>query len=140
MLFFGNGTEEPFVAFPVSCVDTIVEYLFEFFWEMLDEVADEIKCRDGFHDQFVILVAVIVEGDHVTIIFINARGGNGAPAEIAADIFNYSPEDTLIRFSANIEIAFVVSVDGGFDFLKKELILSSSSLRSAVWKASRMKQ
>ncbi len=54
-------------------IDTVVTYLLEmFFGDMLDEAVNEIKCGDGFHNQFVILMAVIVKSDHVTVIFVNA--------------------------------------------------------------------
>ena len=39
---------------------------------MLDEPFDEIKGGDGLHNQFVIFMTVIVKGDHVAIIIVNA--------------------------------------------------------------------
>ena len=63
---------------------------------------------------FVILMAVIVEGDHVTIIFVNAGNCDDRAAEIAPDIFGNNLRVTLIRFGMDIEAVFVVLIDGGF--------------------------
>ena len=120
MLFFGDGTEESFVTFPVAGVDAIVAYLLEmFFRDMLYETVYEIESRNRFHDQAVILVTVIVEGDHVTVIFINTGGGNDGPAKIAADVFSNDLRVTFIGFCMDIKTVFMVSVDGGFYFFER---------------------
>lgn len=120
MLFFGDGTEEPFVTFPAAGVDAIVAYLLEmFFRDMLYETVYEIESRNRFHDQPVILVAVIVEGDHVTVIFINTGGGNDGPAKIAADVFSNDLRVTFIGFCMDIKTVFVVSVDRGPDLFER---------------------
>ena len=73
MLLLRNGTEEFMVTLPVTGIDAIVTYLLKmFFRDMLDKAVYEIECGDGFNDQFVIFMAVIVEGDHVTVIMVNA--------------------------------------------------------------------
>ena len=120
MLFFGDSAEEPFVALSVACIDAIVTYLLKMlFRDMLDETVYEIKCGDSFHDQFVIFMAVIVEGDRITVIMVNAGSSDDGPAEIAADVFSYSVGVTLIGFSINIETVFVVSVDRGLDLFER---------------------
>ena len=96
-------------------IDAVVTYLFEmFFGDMLDESANEIKGRDGLHDQFVILMAVIVEGDHVAIIFVNAGSSDDRLSKIAPNVFGNDFWVTLIRFGMDIETVFVVLIDGGF--------------------------
>lgn len=119
VLFLRNGTEEFPVTLPVAGVDAIVAYLLKMlFRDMLDETVYEIECGDGFRDRFVIFMAVIVEGDHITVIMVNAGSGNDGPAEIASDIFSHSPEVTFIGFCVNIETVFMVSVDGCLGLLK----------------------
>ena len=120
VLFFGDSAEEPFVAFPVACIDAIVTYLLEMlFRDMLDETVYEIKCGDSFHDQFVIFMAVRGESDHITIIMVAAGSGNDGPAKIAADILGHSLGVTFIRFCVNIESVFAVSVDRGFELFER---------------------
>ena len=95
-------------------IDTIVTYLLEmFFRDMLDEPVNEIKGGDGLHDQFVILMAVIVKGDHVSIIFINTGSSDNGASKVASDVFGDDLRITLIGFGVDIETVFVVSVDGG---------------------------
>lgn len=57
----------------MACIDAGVAYLLEmFFGDMFYEAVYEIKYGDGFHDQLLILVALIVDGDCITIIAVNA--------------------------------------------------------------------
>ena len=120
VLLLRNGTEEFMITLPVAGIDAIVAYLLKMlFRDMLDETVYEIECGDGFHDQAVIFMAVIVEGDHITVIMINAGSGNDGSAEIASDIFSHSPGVTFIGFCVNIKTVFVVSVDRGFDLFER---------------------
>lgn len=81
VLLLRNGTEEFMVTLPVAGIDAIVAYLLKMlFGDMLNEPFNEIKDGDGFHNQFIILMAVIVKGDHVAVIFINAGGGDNRPS------------------------------------------------------------
>ena len=110
----------------MPCIDAVVTYLFEmFFGDMLDEPANEIKGWDGLHDQFVIPMTVIVKGDHVTIIFVNAGSGDDRAAKIAPNVFGNNFWVTLIRFGMDIETVFVVPIDGGFHLfeVRSDLVL-----------------
>ena len=73
------------------------------FGDMLDEPFNEIKGGDGFHNQFIIHMAVIVKGDHVTIIFINAGGGDNRPSKVSANVFGDDLRVALIGFGVDIE-------------------------------------
>ena len=73
VLLLRNGTEEFMVTLPMAGIDAIVSYLLKMlFRDMLDETVYKIECGYGFHDQSVIFMAVIVEGDHITVIMVNA--------------------------------------------------------------------
>lgn len=85
---------------------------------MLDEPVNEIKGWDGLHDQFVILMTVIVKGDHVTIIFVNAGSGDDRATKIAPNVFGNNFWVTLIRFGMDVETVFVFLIDGGFDLFE----------------------
>lgn len=82
-------TQEPGIE-PV-----IADHLKLSFRDMLDEPCDKIKGRDGFAD----FMPVIVEGNGVPVIGINAGGGNYEPAEISANVFNNNVRVTVF-FSA----------------------------------------
>ena len=41
------------------------------FGDMLEKAIYKIEDEDGFHNQLVIFMAVIVEGGHISVIFIN---------------------------------------------------------------------
>lgn len=100
-------------------IDAVVTYLFEmFFRDMLDEPVNEIKGGEGLHDQFAILMAVIVKGDHVAVIFVNAGSGDDRATKIAPNIFGNNLRVTLIRFSMDIETIFMVPIDGGLNLFE----------------------
>ena len=61
-----------FIYFPVSRIKTTVAYyLVMLFWDMLDEALNEFHNRNGFFYVFVIFMAVVVESDKISIIFID---------------------------------------------------------------------
>ena len=73
MLFTGDGAEEFFVGLPVTGVDAAVaDHLIMLFRDVLDETLDKFEGRDRFFHIFVVLVAVVVESDRVTIVFIDS--------------------------------------------------------------------
>ena len=85
-----------------------------FFGDMLDEAVNEIKGGDGFHNQFAILIAVIVKGGHVTIIFINAGSSDDGLSKIASDVFGDNLGVAFVGFGMDIETVFVVPIDSSF--------------------------
>ena len=122
-------------------IDAVVAYLLEmFFGDVLDEPVNEIKGGYGLHNQFIILMAVVVKGDHVTIIFINAGSGDNRPAKVASDVFGDNLRVTLIGFGVDIETVFMVFIDGGFYLfeVRTELrleFIQESGLKSIAQKA-----
>lgn len=89
-----------------------------FLRDMLDEAFHELKSRNGFDDEFLITVAVVVEGDMITVIGINSFGGDGRSAEISADVGRDLFHVTLIRLSIDVEAVLVVFIDEGLFFFK----------------------
>lgn len=57
---------------------------------------------------------VVVEGDVIPIMGINAGGGNNRPAEVTADVFYNSASVAEIWFCIDIKTVFIFSVNGGF--------------------------
>ena len=63
---------EFFVYFPKSDIKTAIAYhLVMLFRDMLDEALNEFHNRNGFFYVFVIFMAVVVESDKISIIFID---------------------------------------------------------------------
>ena len=72
MLFTGDSPVKLFIYFPVSRIKTTVAYhLVMLFRDMLDEALNEFHNRNGFFYVFVIFMAVVVESDKISIIFID---------------------------------------------------------------------
>ena len=71
-LFTGNCTIEFFVAFPMACIKTaITDHFIMLFWDMPDKTLNEFHNRKRFFHILVIFVAVVVESNKVTIVFVN---------------------------------------------------------------------
>ena len=61
-----------FIYFPMSGIKTAIAYhLVMLFRDMLDEALNEFHNRNGFFYVFVIFMAVVVESDKISIIFID---------------------------------------------------------------------
>lgn len=93
----------------VSGIDPIVTNHFKmFFRDMLSQACDEVKSRNGFYNEFIVFMAVVMKRNRITVISINARGGDDRPAQITADIFYNSIWIAFVRQSTDIEAVFMV--------------------------------
>ena len=77
---------------------------------MLDEALNEFHNRNGFFYVFVIFMAVVVESDKISIIFIDPWSGDYRTAKITADIFNDGFGVTFVGFGIDIETVFMFPV------------------------------
>ena len=120
MFFPGNTPAKLFIDFPVPGINAAVSDHFEMlFRDMADQTLYKVHDRDGFFHIFIILMAVVMEGNKVTIIFVNAGSGDYRTAEIAADILDSSFRVTGIGFGINIEAVFVFPVAAGLHLFKR---------------------
>lgn len=104
----------------MSGINTIVADHFEMLiGDMFYKAFTEIKCRDGFVDQGIILMPAVMEGDQTTIIFINTFGGDDRAAEITPDVFCNNRGITMLVFRKDIESLFVFKVHGSFYLFKR---------------------
>ena len=85
-----------------------------FFWDMLSQSCDEIKYRNCLCNKFIIFMAIVMKGNEITIIGINAGSCNDRSAEITTDIFDYLRRIAFIRHSTNIKTVFMFCIDGSF--------------------------
>ena len=126
MMFFpGNGPAKLLVAFPMSGINTAVSDHFEMLLrDMADQTLYKLHDRDGFFHILIILMTVVMEGNKVTIVFVNAGGGDYRTAEIAADILDGSFRVTGIGLGINIEAVFVFAVAAGFHLFERRTDVS----------------
>lgn len=120
MFFFFDGSVQAFVRGAVSGIDPVVTDHFKIlFRDVLSEAGDKIKGRNGFHDEFFIFMAVVMEGDRITIVRINPGSGDGGPAQITANIFDYVGRITTIGHGTDIETVFMVGINGGLHLFER---------------------
>ena len=73
MLFSWDGAEKVFIDVTAPCVDaTITDHLEVFFRDMANQTFNELHDWDCLLDIDIILVTVVMKGNKVAIIFINA--------------------------------------------------------------------
>ena len=73
MGFSRDSTANLLIGFTMPCIDAIVtNHLEVFFRYVTYESFDELEGRNRLNDIFVVFVAIVMEGDEFTIIFINA--------------------------------------------------------------------
>ena len=120
MFLLRNSTIEFFILFSMTGIYAIIADHFEmFFRDVLDKKLHELKCSDCFNDKFIILVAVVMEGDIFTIIFVDAFCGDNRSAKVTADIFCNFPWTAQGRFCINIKTFFAVLIDVRFDSFER---------------------
>lgn len=73
MFFLRNGTTELFIGATMACIDAIIaDHLEIGFRDVSDQSFHEIQYGNGLVNKFVVFVPVVVKGNRVTVIFINA--------------------------------------------------------------------
>lgn len=120
MFFPGNSPPEFFIVLAVAGIKAaIADHFVMLFRDMPDQTLDELHDRDGFLDIFVVLMAVVMESDKVTVVFVNTRGGDDWPAEIAAYIFDDCFGVTGIGHGINVEAILMLPVTACLYFFKR---------------------
>lgn len=110
-----------------------------FFRDMPDQAGNEFHYWDGFHNELVVFVSVVMKSNIFTIVFINAGSGNDGAAKISADVFGNNFRIAFVGLGINIKAIFVIVITFSFDFLKEGPSLCSIRSRRAVRKALRRK-
>lgn len=87
---------------------------------MSDKPLNEVHSRNGFGDELIIIMTIVVKGDSIIlfVIGVNARSGNDRPSEISADVIKNLVRITFAGFQVNIEPIFGMLVYFCFDPLK----------------------
>ena len=125
MFLLRNSTVQLFILFPMSGIYAIIADHFEmFFRDVLDEEFHEFKSRDGHYHKFIVFVAVVMESDIFTIIFIDAFSSDNRSAKVTADIFCDFSWTAQSGFGIDIKAVFTVPVDVRFDSFKRTAYFS----------------
>lgn len=117
MLFLRDGTAELFIRATVACIDAIItDHLEIRFRDVPDKPFHEIQYGNGLVNKLVVFVPVIVEGNRVTIVLINAGSGNNRAPEISADVFGDDGRIAEVGFCIDIKTVLLITVNRGLDF------------------------
>ena len=110
---------EFFVDLPVAGINAAVtNHFVMFFRDVPDEPLYEFHGRNGFFHILVIFVSIVVEGDKVTVIFIDSRGCDYRSAKVTPDVFYDCFWVTFVWFGIYVEAFFVFPVTEGFHLFK----------------------
>ena len=86
----GNSPMKPFILFAVSGIKpTIPDHLEVLFGYVADQTFDEVDCWNCFNNIFIILMAVVMEGNRIPIVRVDSGCGDHRPSEVTADILCY---------------------------------------------------
>ena len=119
MFFLRDGTAELFVRRAVPCINAIITNHFKIrFRDMANQSFYEIQCRNCFVNELVIFMPVVVEGDRITIIFINAGSCDGRAPKVSANVLGYDGRIAEVWLRIDIETIFLIAVYRGFDFFE----------------------
>lgn len=120
MLLLGKESEQFFVRRAMSGINAIIANHFEMlFRDMPDEAPDKINGGNGFMNKGVIFVPVIVKGKRLTIVGINAGGGDRRSAKVAADIFNNRIRVGKVGFCINVEALLAILIKKSFSLFER---------------------
>ena len=78
------------VRFTMSGINSIITDHFKmFFRDVLSKPWHEIKNRDGFDDQFLVFMAIVMKSNKITVVRINTRSCNDWSAKITTNVLNH---------------------------------------------------
>ena len=119
--FTRDRSADQVISISMAGIDAIVaNHLKMFFRDMTNETLNKIHGRNSFGDEFVIFMAVVVEGDSIIhyVIGVNTGSSDDRTPEISANVFKNLVGITFVRFQINIEPIFRTYVDLGFNFFE----------------------
>ena len=83
-----------------------------------NEPLNKFNGRNGFNNEFVIFMSVVMEGNMGARIRIDTRSSNDGSAEIATNVFRDERRVAVIGLSVNIEAFAMILINSRFDFLE----------------------
>ena len=82
-----------------------------------NEPLNKFNGRNGFNNEFVIFMSVVMEGNMGAGIRIDTGSSNDGSAEIATNVFRDDRRVAVVGFSVDIEAFTMIPINGRFDFL-----------------------
>ena len=111
-------------------IDTVVTDHFEMLVRDMDnEPLNEFDRGNGFDNEFVVFVSVVMEGNMGAGIRIDTGSSNDRPAEIAANVFRDDRRIAVIGLGVNIEAFAVILINSGFDFFERGTELGVETIK-----------
>lgn len=86
------------------------------FGDVTDQTLHEFQNGNGFGNQLIIFMSIVMEGNEISIIAINAGCSNCRTTKIPADIFGDGFCVTFTGFCVNIESIGMIAIGGRFLF------------------------
>ena len=100
-------------------IDTVVTDHFEMFVRDMDnEPFNKFNGRNGFDNEFVIFVPVVMKGNMRAGVGINTGGSNNGSAKIAANVLRNGGGIAVVGLGVNVEPVAMILIDGRFNFLE----------------------
>lgn len=84
-----------------------------FFRDVLSKPWHEIKNRDGFDDQFLVFMAIVMKSNKITVVRINTRSCNDWSAKITTNVLNHVLVQGWLITEFNMQ-PFIVTLAGQF--------------------------
>ena len=119
------------INLPMAGIETSITDHFEMlFWYVPDQSLNEFHGRNRFFYVLFILMPVVMESDHFTIVFINSGCGNDRTTKITPNVFYNNSGIAEVGFGINIKTLLVFTItfrlhffegrpDFGFHFIKQ---------------------
>lgn len=100
-------------------VDTVITQHFKvLFRDVNNETFDEVHSRNTFSDSKLIFMSCVVEGYIVSVIVINAGGGNDRATKVSADVLDGDIGGTGIGLGSHIKTFRMEGIHVVFDLAK----------------------
>ena len=109
-------------------VDTIVANHFEMFiGDMNNKPLNKFNGRNGFDNEFVIFVPVVMEGNMRAGVRIDTGSSNNRSAEVTTNVLGNDRRIAVVGLSVNVEPIAMIFIDGRFKFLegRAELVMET---------------
>ena len=120
MTVFGHSPTYLAIVFSVTGVDAIIADHFKVvFWDVLDEHFYKVHYGYRSGNKDVIFVPVVVKGNCIAIIVINAGSCNHRSAKVTSDVFYGILRRKISRLCINIKAVLMFFVNGRFYGLER---------------------
>ena len=113
-------------------INTVVSDHFEMLiGDMDNKTLNKFNSRNGFNNEFVIFVPVIMKGNMRAGVRIYTRSSNNRSAEVAPNVLGNGRGIAIIGFCVDIESVAMITVDGRFNFFERRTELVMETIKKS---------